>query len=391
MNNVNIIKPNYVQNVIDKFCYTIGMLPASYKVSLSYEEQILCIGNYLEQTIYPAINNNAAALAQLQNLFLDLKNYVENYFNNLDVQEEVNNKIDALIESGQLVEILAPFNFNYINVKTLGAKGDGTTDDTTSIKNAIALNKPLYFPEGTYIVSETITLENDINWLGQGEKTIINSRPISDLNPNYITPVLDFSNVTNLRLCGFSSSNSTIKILPSATESQTVKQLMRDKSFFIQNVTNNIENNNMPNKTNWQGMFINTPAPDNYNRNFNNGKYPRYAIDISNNSGYNAINIDNMIYDDEGNIATVVDNSAIGIRDGVIGSSPTIFVDMHSTRNALNIKNNSDTSTANSTSNPNSVFQIGFQGHLGIGCSVYNETGAEGTASIKIKDSNPRY
>ena len=65
MENLNLIKPEKVQNIINKFCYTIGMLPTSYKISLTYEEQIIVIGNYLETTIYPALNNNAEALSEL--------------------------------------------------------------------------------------------------------------------------------------------------------------------------------------------------------------------------------------------------------------------------------------------------------------------------------------
>ena len=96
MENLNLIKPEKVQNIINKFCYTIGMIPTSYKMSLTYEEQIIAIGHYLETTVYPAINNNAEALGELQNLFLDLKNYVDNYFDNLDVQSEINNKLDEM-------------------------------------------------------------------------------------------------------------------------------------------------------------------------------------------------------------------------------------------------------------------------------------------------------
>lgn len=106
MENLTLIKSEKVQNIINKFCYTIGMIPTSYKMSLTYEEQILAIGHYLETTVYPAINNNAEALAELQNLFLDLKNYVVNYFENLDVQNEINNKLDEMTKSGELEEIV---------------------------------------------------------------------------------------------------------------------------------------------------------------------------------------------------------------------------------------------------------------------------------------------
>lgn len=102
MSNLNMITPLTVQGIINKFCYTIGMLPTSYKDSLTYEEQIMAIGHYLETTVYPAINNNAQALTELQTLFTDLYNYVHDYFDNLDVTEEINNKLDEMAESGTL-------------------------------------------------------------------------------------------------------------------------------------------------------------------------------------------------------------------------------------------------------------------------------------------------
>ena len=40
MADLNMIKPLGVQGIINKFCCTIGMLPTSYKQSLTYEEQI---------------------------------------------------------------------------------------------------------------------------------------------------------------------------------------------------------------------------------------------------------------------------------------------------------------------------------------------------------------
>jgi hypothetical protein len=49
-----------------------------------------------------------------------------------------------------------------INVKNYGAKGDGTTDDTTSIQSAITNNptKTIYFPDGDYLISSTLTVSN---------------------------------------------------------------------------------------------------------------------------------------------------------------------------------------------------------------------------------------
>lgn len=45
----------------------------------------------------------------------DLTTFVTNYFNNLDVQEEINNKLDEMAQDGTLEEIIA----NYINLKSV--------------------------------------------------------------------------------------------------------------------------------------------------------------------------------------------------------------------------------------------------------------------------------
>jgi hypothetical protein len=51
-------------------------------------------------------------------------------------------------------------NHIYINVKDFGAVGDGSTDDTEAVKNAAkkayAESKVLYFPIGTYVISDAI-------------------------------------------------------------------------------------------------------------------------------------------------------------------------------------------------------------------------------------------
>ena len=41
--------------------------------------------------------------------FDELKSYVMNYFDNLDVQQEINNKLDAMYEGGQLSLLIAPY------------------------------------------------------------------------------------------------------------------------------------------------------------------------------------------------------------------------------------------------------------------------------------------
>jgi sugar lactone lactonase YvrE len=49
----------------------------------------------------------------------------------------------------------------WVNVRSLGAKGDGTTDDTAVFKKAIAAQRTLYVPSGYYVISDTLTLRPD--------------------------------------------------------------------------------------------------------------------------------------------------------------------------------------------------------------------------------------
>lgn len=92
-----------------RFCMTIGELPSSYLETMSYYEMILWFTKYLGETVIPAINNNAEAVTEVQNLFIELQDYVNNYFENLDIQTEINNKMDEMAESGQLADIMAQY------------------------------------------------------------------------------------------------------------------------------------------------------------------------------------------------------------------------------------------------------------------------------------------
>jgi hypothetical protein len=54
----------------------------------------------------------------------------------------------------------------WVNIRTLGVKGDGKTDDTAAIRHAIATARVLYIPSGRYIVHDTIRLRPDTVLVG---------------------------------------------------------------------------------------------------------------------------------------------------------------------------------------------------------------------------------
>jgi hypothetical protein len=59
-----------------------------------------------------------------------------------------------------------PFSSEWVNVHTLGVKGDGATDDTAALKQAIDAHRVLYFPSGHYVVRDTLTLKPDTVLIG---------------------------------------------------------------------------------------------------------------------------------------------------------------------------------------------------------------------------------
>jgi sugar lactone lactonase YvrE len=55
---------------------------------------------------------------------------------------------------------------SWVNIRALGAKGDGATDDTAVFQKAIAENRAIYLPSGKYVVSDTIALKPDTVLIG---------------------------------------------------------------------------------------------------------------------------------------------------------------------------------------------------------------------------------
>lgn len=117
--------------------YCQKVIPLAYDESMSYYEVLCGLRAYIG-TLIENINLTSDAVTELQNLYQELVNYVDNYFKNLDVQEEINNKLDEMAESGQLASIIAQFirmnaiiSFNTIqDLKNGDMFVDGTTAKT---------------------------------------------------------------------------------------------------------------------------------------------------------------------------------------------------------------------------------------------------------------------
>lgn len=127
--------------------------------------QLLCkVVEYLNMVID---NNNKQNdnINQLEQNFITLHNYVNNYFNNLDVQEEINKKIDELITTGEFNSFLS----GIYTPEMFGAKGDGVTDDTEAIQKALAFNNVNI--SKNYLITENLVLHSNLKIFGGGTIT----------------------------------------------------------------------------------------------------------------------------------------------------------------------------------------------------------------------------
>lgn len=96
--------------------FVTSAVPMVFDNSMSYYEALCALWKWLQDDVINVINNNATVTNEYIDLtneytekFIELKNYVDTYFDNLDVQEEINNKLDEMVEEGTLQEIITTY------------------------------------------------------------------------------------------------------------------------------------------------------------------------------------------------------------------------------------------------------------------------------------------
>ena len=87
------------------------VLPLVYDDSLSYYELLCKVVDYLNKTMED-VETLHGDVTNLHTAYEELQSYVNDYFSTLDVQEEINNKLDEMAKSGYLSSIIAPIVLN---------------------------------------------------------------------------------------------------------------------------------------------------------------------------------------------------------------------------------------------------------------------------------------
>ncbi len=87
-----------------------------------------------------------------------------------------------------------PAASTWVNLRSLGVKGDGVTDETAAIQKAITEHPVLYVPSGAYIVSNTLKLRPDSVLIGlhpdQTQFDVLDSTPAFQ-GPGAPVPILE--------------------------------------------------------------------------------------------------------------------------------------------------------------------------------------------------------
>ena len=88
------------------------VLPLVYDDSLSYYEVLCKVVDYLNKTMedVDVLHGDVEAL---HTAYQQLQGYVNDYFDNLDVQEEINHKLDVMASDGSLDRLIQPYFNTY--------------------------------------------------------------------------------------------------------------------------------------------------------------------------------------------------------------------------------------------------------------------------------------
>ena len=173
MNTINKVPP-FKGWVIQNFPF----IEADFDAITEY--QLLCkVVEYLNKVI---ANENQLS---------ESMNYVLNYFNNLDVQDEIDNKLDEMAESGELTEIIAQY------LELAGLLCFNTKSDMKAAQN---------LANGSYVKTFGTTTYND----GYGQfykiRTLTSGDTIDDTNiialtnyPTLIAELIKNNDIINLQ------------------------------------------------------------------------------------------------------------------------------------------------------------------------------------------------
>lgn len=156
------------------------VLPAVYDDSLSYYELLCKVVDYLNKTMED-VETLHGDVTSLLSTYEKLQSYVNNYFSTLDVQEEINNKLDSMAKDGSLTNLIRAYIDPLINeqnnkitvlenrMNTFASLPEGSTSGNAELIDirvpASGFNNSKPYPTaGESVRGQAISLKNYIEY-----------------------------------------------------------------------------------------------------------------------------------------------------------------------------------------------------------------------------------
>lgn len=119
-----------------------------------------------------------------------------------------NDSLKTINNKGTIINGWVRQYFGDVDVKWFGALGNGTTDDTQAIQDAVNAEPEIYLSEGTYLVSDTITIPSN-----HGVKGTQNSFMYMEEDNKTLFKLSNYSAVRGVMFKGLADRQSQVFVL----------------------------------------------------------------------------------------------------------------------------------------------------------------------------------
>lgn len=212
MEKIKPLKPFYCQKV----------LPLTYDNSLSYYE-LLC-------KILKALNLTIDNVNELGDSFQALYDFVINYFDNLDIQEELDKKLEELLQSPEFAQYLIGI-IGFVTPTMFGAKGDGITDDSQAFTDCFVTGYDVKIFPGTYNIPNCILSVDNQKVECLGDVEILTTSPTYLYNARWLGGAITATDTTGVALV--SGDNEVDGLTLTVTVNGTTEDIERLKKNGI--------------------------------------------------------------------------------------------------------------------------------------------------------------
>lgn len=157
--------------------------------------------------------------------FNDLKEYVENYFNNLDISQEINSKINSMLEDGTLEKIL----YNIFMKRLIFVKNENNIDKLNGNCTILTFSNPIIIDLSTELNLSNILTSLHNTGLVEISYVIISHWHSDHANTHNLIALIDRGLITS----------NTVFFLPRKSSNSSIwtSELEDNYNYFIETLT----------------------------------------------------------------------------------------------------------------------------------------------------------